>query len=442
MSDKARRIAERYLIPGILAVALIITALWASEQKALAKRYENAARAMYTRAYAELTDDLYQLETTLGKLMAVNSPAQYVLLLDEVWRLSGSAVSNMSMLPVSHVETTKLNQFVVRLGDYAHALTKKAVKGGMITPEDGENIAALRDSCGALAAEYEQKYAAGEAPVEAMSYEGFFTESQEYKDSDGVMEFPTLIYDGPFSESSEKAEPKGLSGGEASEAEAEKLAEAVSKVDMAPNGKSNGQIPCYEFSYSEESGGWAEAAVTVQGGRLLWYMASVSGSAEGKPGEEQGRQYAGSALARLKELGYEDMTATYAQYYGGAAVINCAATQGGAILYSDLVKVWVDRDTMEVRGIDARNYLYSHVRRELPEAGITEAEAEAMLSPNLTVEGRAMALIPLSPETEALCYEFKCSLGQEAYIVYINAVNGDEEQIFKIIDSDQGQMVL
>ena len=44
--------------------------------------YKNLAKESYVRAYGELTDDLYDMESTLSKLTAVNSPAQYVLLLD------------------------------------------------------------------------------------------------------------------------------------------------------------------------------------------------------------------------------------------------------------------------------------------------------------------------------------------------------------------------
>ena len=123
MSEKTKNIIERYLLPGLLAIALVAVSLWATKQRAQAQSYRT--EATYAQAYGELTDDLYQLENTLSKLLAVSSPSQYVLLLDEVWRLSGSAVSNMSHLPVSHVDTAELNQFIVRLGDYAHALTKR-----------------------------------------------------------------------------------------------------------------------------------------------------------------------------------------------------------------------------------------------------------------------------------------------------------------------------
>ncbi len=440
--EKTVIMLKKYALPILLAIALIGVSLWAFSQRALAKSYRGAVENGYMQAYGELTDDLYELETALSKLMAVSSPAQYVLLLDEVWRLSGSAVSNMSHLPVSHVDTAELNQFIVRLGDYAHALTKKAVQGGMITQEDTDTIAALRDSCASLAAEHEQRLSAGEIPKG--DSDAYFVQAEEtqYKDSDDIAKFPTLIYDGPFSESSEKLQPVGLKGEQVDEQTAEGIAEGIAGVDMTFSGASEGQIPAYDFSYSDENGGWAEAAITRQGGMLLYYMSSPSGDDEGKPEGAEGQKYRDIALAKLKELGYGEMQSAYAQYYGGAAVINFAAVQDGVLLYSDLVKVWVDRESQKVCGIDARNYLFSHRQRELAQPRVSPEEAQSMLSPSLQVQSHALALIPVTPETEVLCHEFKCTLGEDSYILYVNAENGREEQIFKIIDSEDGQLVI
>ena len=53
-----------------------------------------------------------------------------------------------------------------------------------------------------------------------------------------------------------------------------------------------------------------------------------------------------------------------------------------------------------------------------------------------------LALIPRTAVTEVLCYEFKGTYGGASFIVYINAVTGSEEQIFEIVNSDEGQLVV
>lgn len=464
MSERARNIIERYVIPAVLAAALVAVAWWGTQQKASAANYKNTAESMYRRAYGELSDNLYDMESTLAKLLAVNSHGQRILLLDEVWRLSGSAVSCMSQIPLSHVDTEELNRFVVRVGDYAHSLTKKAIRGEDVSEEDATTLSELRDTCRTLAEQTAQRLESGNIPLEAMTADGYFTAAEEQtgaagqeqageqagagggeqdgQKNEGIAEFPTLIYDGPFSESAEKLQPRGLSGEEVSEEQAKQVAEAIAGTGLNPTGLVEGSIPAYGFSYTDENGGWAEAEVTKQGGKLLWYMRPASGNAEGRPEQSEAERYRDTAIKRLEELGYAGMKATYAQYYGGAALINCAATQGNIILYSDLVKVWVDRETLEVIGLDARNYLFSHVERQLTEPSLPLEEAEAKISPKLEIGSRELALIPITPETEKLCYEFKCTLGDDSYILYINAEDGSEEQVFRIIDSEDGTLVI
>ncbi|MBR5009118.1 MAG: germination protein YpeB, partial [Clostridia bacterium] len=134
--------------------------------------------------------------------------------------------------------------------------------------------------------------------------------------------------------------------------------------------------------------------------------------------------------------------AAYAQYYQGVAVLNFAPRQAGVILYSDLVKVYLDRETEEVMGLDARNYRLNHRTRDLPKPRIPEKQAADYVSDSLQVEQTSLALIPLTQQTEVLCYEFKATKDETFYIVYINALSGEEEQIFEVINSEEGDLVV
>lgn len=458
MKQKTKDMFERIVLPTILAIALVGVAFWGSEQSALAEEYKNSTTAMYTRAFTELCDNMNNLETALGKLRVTASPAQYVLLLDDVWRLSGASVSLMSQIPSSHIDTADLNSFVVRLGDYAHGLTKKAVRGMPMTEEDQAQLAELHNACIRIGAELNERLEVGDVPVAVITNDGYFTSEAseasdaassegegggQYQEQEGIEEFPTLIYDGPFSESTEKQEARGLTGNPVSEEEARAAAAKVAGLsEIEPQGTSDGTIPAYDFHGTYEDGREVDVSITQTGGHLLWMMSSATGGAEGVPEEAETERFRQAAEQYLAENGYAGMHATYAQYYGGCALINFAATQGDVILYSDLVKIWVDRETCSVVGVDARNYLFSHTERDLAEPAVSMEEAESMLSANLTVEDRALALIPVTPQTERLCYEFKGTCGEEEYIVYISTETGEEEQIFRIINTEDGQLVL
>ena len=136
------------------------------------------------------------------------------------------------------------------------------------------------------------------------------------------------------------------------------------------------------------------------------------------------------------------MTATYGQYYGGAALISFVYEQDGVLVYNDLIKVWIDRDTYKVVGLDARNYLFKHTYRNISKPVVSKGEAEMMVSAYLDIKYENLALIPLTPSKECLCYEFKGEYAGSEYIVYINAENGEEQEIFKIIDTGDGQLTM
>ncbi|MBQ9833141.1 MAG: germination protein YpeB [Clostridia bacterium] len=486
MSQKTKRIIERAIVPSVLTIALISVCFWGISESTQAENYKQTTESVYRRVFTELCDDFSNMEVALSKLRAASTPSRYILLLDDIWRLSGSAVSLMSQVPSSHVDTNELNSFVVRVGDYSHALTKKLLKGEALSEDDTKQIKALQEKCAEISEELNVRLADGNFPITALDSEGFFTSSQQdgdnYKDTEGINEFPTLIYDGPFSESTEKAQAKGVTGDNVSEEEALEIARSVLEVSGEPSqqGFSNGTIPSYDFTFEDEKGNYADISITRQGGMLLWAMkSSADGAAQtetasnepthntnsssaqknstssptdnteqgnkdntSEPNKNETQKLNDAALKKLIKLGFENMQPTYAQYYNGVVVINFAATQDDVILYNDLVKVWIERSSLEVVGIDARNYLFSHTQRELKEPQITLEEAREKLSKELNVQDSNIALIPLTPQTEVLCYEFKATIDNDEYIVYVNVETGEEEEIYKIINTETGQLVI
>ena len=193
-------------LPVLLAVALVATALWGDEQRTLADGYRRNSENIYRRAFTELCDDMSNMQTALGKLRVAAAPGQYMLLLDDIWRLSGSCVSLMSQIPSSHIDTAELNSFVVRIGDYARSLSKKALEGEERSEDDMKRLEELYTKCAEISRELNDRLSIGDVPTAAITNNDYFlsasgTEEDDKQDED-IDKFPTLIYDGPFSESS------------------------------------------------------------------------------------------------------------------------------------------------------------------------------------------------------------------------------------------------
>lgn len=444
MSDRTKDIITRVVIPLVLVVAVVSLAFWGAQQRALADEFRYTASTMYRRAFTELCTNMGDLQTALGKLRVVNSPTQNVLLLDDIWRLSGSCVSLLSQIPSSHLDTGELGQFITRIGDYAHTLTKKALSNETAAEEDRRQLDELYARCGEIAADLNDRLAIGDVPMAAITQDEFFTAVNDtYASTEDISKFPTLIYDGPFSESTEKQEARGVSGKGVTPEEAKQIALRLANLgSFDSEGDSNGTIPAYDFHGSYGDGREVDVSITKTGGMMLWMMSSATGTASGVPGDETVTKLRQAGLEWLAKQGYQSMEATYAQYYGGSALFNFAFVQDDAIIYNDLIKVWVDVETYEVIGADARNYLFSHVERNITPPALSPEEAEARVSVNLEIESRKLALIPVTPTTEKLCYEFKGRCAGDEYIVYIDAQTGDEQQVFVIINTENGQLTL
>ena len=456
--DENIRRMYRYLLPSLLAAALVVTAVWGARQKAKAEEYFDTAGeymgavgAVYDRCLNELEDDVNDMQVSLAKLRVSASEEQTVLALEDIVSAGGSAAAVMSRLPRTHAATEELMKFLVRTGDYARCLSRRVLAGERLSSSDVDCLEQLYEACAGLSSRLRAAADGGEQSFDILAASGYYadeeTDSETMLCSDGesggsesasAPEYPSLIYDGPFSESTEKAEPKGLTGDEVTEEEAQSIAEKLTGTRLEPAGTVAGKIPVYTFA-SAEGENSCSVSVTVTGGRVLWFMRDAEGGEMPLPDEEEYSMLCAAGIAWLDSAGYTSMTPTYAMYYNGMALISYVFEKDGVRYYNDLVKVWIARGSNEIIGADANNYLFSHRERRLPAPELDEEQARALASPRLEVDAVKLALIPLSPMTEGLCYEMHGFCGRNEYVVYINALTGSEDAIFQILSDQNGR---
>ena len=111
--------------------------------------------------------------------------------------------------------------------------------------------------------------------------------------------------------------------------------------------------------------------------------------------------------------------------------------QQGVLLYPDLLTVQVRMDTLEVVGLEARAYWTNHVQRSLPEPALADVEAAALLSDQAEAQEHRLCLIP-EGEGETLCWQFTVTRSGETYLVYLDAQDGREIAIRKLIPLENG----
>ena len=144
----------------------------------------------------------------------------------------------------------------------------------------------------------------------------------------------------------------------------------------------------------------------------------------------------------LAGIGYENMRPTYHMNEGNSVIVNYAYYENDIIYYPDLIKVKVALDNGEVIGIEANGYLYNHHQRGNDYELITIDEARGKVNPSIQIQSEQKAMIPTDWKTEVLCYEFKGTMNDKNILVYINAQNGKEENIFILIDDANGMLTI
>ena len=423
--------------PAILLIGLAVMTVSFFRQREELAAQQRVIDAQTESAYRALSNDLNDLSVALSKLEAASTPARLSKTFADIRRSSAGAVRALSLLPVAHADDEGLMRFLTRTGDFAESLMDRVLSGQMLTGEQLDSLGELRTCCSGLSERYDGSCTDGDFPTAPQ--DGFYGGET---DDENINDNPTLLYDGPFSESSEQAEPVGLPEETVDEAEATQRAQALfPDRTLRFDGRTESLITTYDFSANDENGELC-VSITERGGLLLYFMGTPSGAKSDPPSDEESERLHAAASEYLEAHGFGKMEPSYAQYYAGTVVINYAAVQNGVILYADLVKVYVDRDTEAVIGLDAMNYRFHHRKRDLSAPIMTEEDAKSSLSDALTLEHAALALIPKSNTCEVLCYEFKCTCGETFFIVYVNAQTGAEEEIFEVLNSDEGDLVV
>jgi spore germination protein len=88
-------------------------------------------------------------------------------------------------------------------------------------------------------------------------------------------------------------------------------------------------------------------------------------------------------------------------------------------------------DNGEVMGYEAMNYLTFKGAVQAPSYPLTEAQARTKVNKRLKIERVRKAVILDDRFRQVATYEYKASMSKERFLVYINAVSGDEVKLIR-----------
>ena len=436
------------IVTIILSIAVVALGILYGISLSSLNNFQTSLENVYQKNFYELVDEVNNAETKLNKVLASNSNTYRSKLLKEVSKNASEAQTRLNMLPYSINGLSDTISFVNQLSGYTETLAKNLDKGEKIDGKDQEtlekvyeSVVNIKKSLNSMSKQMWEGYNITSSSLKLDGDYNSLTSDMSAMNGEDI-EYPTMIYDGPFSDSQVNKEVKGLNFSEVSMETAKnnlgKILTNISVDNLKFNGESSGHFQTYDFSYEDENGVYTFAQVTKKGGKLL----TLSSQNIYKTKKLELANAEKIALDFAKKAGIDSMKVVWSDVVGDDAFINLAPVIDGVIIYPDLVKVKVDLAKGDVLGFEASSYYMNHVNRKILPTRITESVAKAKIYSGLYVKDSRLALIPLEYGEEVLCYEFICSMNGNTYYVYINAVNGAEENILKVIQTDNGNLLM
>ena len=409
---------------------------------------------LYNQSLYELIYYMDNVQNYLAKSTISNSATHGAETLTNLWREANLAQTYLSMLPIQAQELENTEKFLNQVSDYSYSLSRKNIQGEKLSDEDLKNLEELHKysmqinnvvnqiSFDLNAGNMKWSDLTGEKNVnfaQQVSTDFNFADTLE----ENLHQYSGLIYDGAYSEHIVSVEKRGLKGDKISEEDAKKKAvefvgenniEEISSLGYSEKAA----VPAYTFTIKNKNQENITISISETGGSIVYMTSDREVNVENLTYEQANEK----GIEFLNQKGFDNMKQTYYLKNEGVITINYAYQQDGVLMYPDLIKLKVALDNGQILGIETTGYLNNHTQRDVSKVKITKEQAKEKLNKNLNIQSETLAIIPTEWKTEKLCYEFKGKVEETEYLVYINAENGEEEQILIITNTPNGVLTM
>ena len=438
------KIITAILIP-VLVIVLIGTVVWGYQENQEKNSILIKAENQYQRAFHDLNFHIDKLHDELGKTLAVSSRKQLSPCLVNVWRLASLAQSDVGQLPLILLPFNKTEEFLANVSDFAYRIAVRDLTKDPLTEAESKTLTTLYENSKGIKKELSNvQERVIESQLRWMDVELALAQEDKQMDNtiiDGfktinksVEEFPEVDWGPGGIQSLTKKKDgrwKQLKGDKISSEEAKKKALSFLNADSSQKVEvdkaiKNSDYKAYSVTVKDKNTVYLD--ITEVGGHVVWMM---------KNREIQNKKLSyNQALDKVQDFltkhNYPSMTPVNVEQYDNTLIFSLSREQNGVIIYPESVSVKVALDNGEVVGFQSADYIFNHKNRTIDKPKISSNEAKTNINPNLKVISVKQAIIENSAGNEVLTYEITGQINKTLYRIYINADNGDEEEIEKI----------
>ena len=411
-----------------------------------ANHYKTELENVYNDNFYNLLDSVNNLENKLSKTLSATSSTYQRKTLLEASKNASEAEISISGLPLTQNDIEDTAKLVNQISGYTTTLAEKLAKGESLSQDEVETlekvhktVVELQKQLNQFERKLEKGYSIVESSMNVDANGNEFSSSLSSLKSAGI-EYPSMIYDGPFSDSVVSSAVKGLKGEKVSKEKAKENVEKHFKntVNVEYEGKTTGKFETFNFRATNADDEMLFVQVSQIGGNIL----TISGV--GRDGEETIDFEAAKniAIEFAADNGIELPEVVWSDTIGNDVYMNIAPVQKGIILYPDLVKVKINLASGTIVGYDATPYFTNHTERALTNGSITKPQAVGYVPSTYEIVGTRLVLAPLDYNREVVCMEVEADAADGTYFFYFNAASGELENVLKVIETDNGNLLM
>lgn len=404
----------------------------------------------YNRSMYDFVSDINNVENEIAKLKITRNDTYTLTTLASIFAKSNSAKANLDILPFSENSVSNVSKFLTQVSDFSYSLMRNVINGEEISYYK-EQIDTIYSKISDLSKVTEEIYAElNNKSIKWNELEKIGNEKLNTSNAEGELssvnkigktftEYEGIIYDGAFSNHILTMEPSFLTGEELTQEEVKN--ELIKKLNLESINfieEQNGRIPLYVYEATiQNSENIKTIYATKKDGRLYQMVSDRNSNQENIDIEEAKHK----SIQFINSLGIENIELTYYLKSQNMVTISFAATQDNVLIYSDLIKVKVALDNGEIMCFEANGYVFNHKERNILASKSVE-EAKNVLYSDLKIDSQRLCIIPTDTKDEVLAYEFRGTIDDKTFLVYVNANNLTEEKIYILLDTPGGTIAI
>lgn len=417
----------------LLGIAVLALGLYAYDVKSDNVQLEKTVYAQYTNSLASASEKLSNLQQSISQSLLFQDEQALNNELDNIWRLSNELRSDIGSLPLTHAVANDWLRYVGNIGEEARLA---AETGDYKTWQKkmevvNSNLRELSDEwtvATSIFFEQDGDFSKWKNVAMLETEESPFKNVQANLKNYTETDFPLTASESDYLK---KKELKNLNDKEITKDQAievlEKLVPGVKDAQYTVSmSKSDAPYPFYHIQFVKGSRiGYAD--ITVKGGHILSFLSERP--VEGKTGVTQ-QEIRKLANQLLDKAGYTDLKIVEERENHEAWHISLARVVGKeeALVYPDGVQLKLSKDSGELLGLNAMEYVQ---KEEIKEQPVKPIDWETFFRPGTVVAEEKMIYTENEQFMLRKCYEVIARLDNEKYDTYRIVVDTETHEVIK-----------